>query len=583
MGIKITTNTESKEPTEYRGLTWFDTPDAKEQYNDAYSKYKQHYDGFFNQFKGGEKDNIYQEFLNLKDGVSPMDIALDHDLGLDYLKYEHELANNPQAKLDKEHFLKFNSKDKSLIPENFNMDNWISDLNDQSNDVKSYVDSLYNQKRSQRYFNHANRYAKKRGAQNWVTEMEGVTDVDYSPDYNSTNTNGKIIMGLNGEYPFDTTLAHEIAHGRNLYNKRTLDKHSDSEYYGNDYSYIKNRHKKWLEPENPRDEHDAELSEQYSDLMGLRRSMYDAGIVDGTKRRYRNRDIDRFRETELGKNNRYLEYHSNRRNIRRALNRIYQVGGILKIQNGGFTTKQQEDNKAFFEDFSERYNKLHGVDKSSAIQETLEKETPVIDPNGKGNLYYPHKDEIHLVSTNSPAHFTHEFVHKLNDSLPPRLERSQEEVDLLTEAYPLGKLQNSTKRYQKQAGKSEHFTTNTTLRRNISDKNNGVLGEDLNKVILEMPAKELGIEAGGSGYASPRDYFEFKPEVNSVESYYKAMGNETPWESLKRKEKKDWNWQYENKIGVDKIGVPNEELINKVRNALIKVAGTNNIDLSNHG
>ena len=74
--------------------------------------------------------------------------------------------------------------------------------------------------------------------------MEGVTDVDYSPDYNSTNTNGKIIMGLNGEYPFDTTLAHEIAHGRNLYNKRTLDKHSDSEYYGNDYSYIKNRHKK---------------------------------------------------------------------------------------------------------------------------------------------------------------------------------------------------------------------------------------------------------------------------------------------------------------------------------------------------
>jgi hypothetical protein len=217
----------------------------------------------------------------------------------------------------------------------------------------------------------------------------------------------------------------------------------------------------------------------------------------------------------------------------------YKKGGMLKIQNGGFTTKQQEDNKAFFKDFSERYNKLHGVDKSSAIQETLEKETPVIDPNGKGNYYSPKKDEINLVSTKSPAHFTHEFVHKLNDSLPPRLERSQEEVDLLTEAYPLGKLQNSTKKYQKYAGKSEHFTTNTTLRRNISDKNNGVLGEDLNKVILEMPAKELGIEAGGSGYASPRDYFEFKPEVNSVESYYKAMGNETPWDSLKRKEKKD--------------------------------------------
>jgi hypothetical protein len=63
--------------------------------------------------------------------------------------------------------------------------------------------------------------------------------------------------------------------------------------------------------------------------MGLRRDMYDAGIVDGTKRRYRNRDIDRFRETELGQNNRYLKYHSNRRNIRRALNRIYQVGGIM--------------------------------------------------------------------------------------------------------------------------------------------------------------------------------------------------------------------------------------------------------------
>lgn len=261
----------------------------------------------------------------------------------------------------------------------------------------------------------------------------------------------------------------------------------------------------------------------------------------------------------------------------------YKNGGIIKIQNGGFTTKQQEDNKAFFEDFSERYNKLHGVDKSSVIQETLKKETPVIDPNGRGNCYVPKKDEINLVSTNSPAHFTHEFVHKLNDSLPPRLERSQEEVDLLTEAYPLGKLQNSTERYKKYAGNIEHFTTNTTLRRNISDKNNGVLGEDLNKVILEMPAKELGIEAGGSGYASPRDYFKFKPEINSVESYYKAMGNETPWESLKRKEKKNWDWQYKNKIGVEKIGVPNEELINKVREALIKVASTNNIDLSNHG
>jgi hypothetical protein len=61
------------------------------------------------------------------------------------------------------------------------------------------------------------------------------------------------------------------------------------------------------------------------------------------------------------------------------------------------------------------------------------------------------------------------------------------------------------------------------------------------------------------------------------------MGNETPWDSLKRKEKKDWNWQYKNKIGVDQIGVPNEELINKMREALIKVASTNNIDLSNHG
>ena len=51
-------------------------------------------------------------------------------------------------------------------------------------------------------------------------------------------------MGLNGEYPFNTTLAHEIAHGRNLYNKRTVGELSDSEYYGNDYSYIRDRHKK---------------------------------------------------------------------------------------------------------------------------------------------------------------------------------------------------------------------------------------------------------------------------------------------------------------------------------------------------
>lgn len=261
----------------------------------------------------------------------------------------------------------------------------------------------------------------------------------------------------------------------------------------------------------------------------------------------------------------------------------YQPGGVID-DNEGYkpTAKEHEANINFFKDFSDRYTKMNGVDKSEEILGTLEKERPIVNPKGKGNYYNPKKDEINLIGYDE-NHFTHEFVHKLNDSEPiPRLERSQEEVDLLHAAYPLGKLQNSSRAYRKYAGNTEHFTTNTSLRRNISDANGGVTGEELDKIIREMPSEKLGVEASSTGYASPRDYFNFDSSVNSPQSYYEKMGNETPWKDLKRKEQKEWKWHYNNKIGVEKIGVPNEELINKLREALIKVAGVNDTNYDNY-
>ena len=63
--------------------------------------------------------------------------------------------------------------------------------------------------------------------------------------------------------------------------------------------------------------------------MSLRYDLYENGIVDGNERRYRNRDIKNFLNTEEGQNNRYLKQHTNINNVRKALNRVYEKGGTI--------------------------------------------------------------------------------------------------------------------------------------------------------------------------------------------------------------------------------------------------------------
>lgn len=248
---------------------------------------------------------------------------------------------------------------------------------------------------------------------------------------------------------------------------------------------------------------------------------------------------------------------------------------ILKLQNGSVLTEQQKlDNEKFFSDYAQRYNKIHNTDKTDVIMSTLKEDVPELGSD-KGNAYSPKKDKITLLGYH-PSTYSHEMSHKLNDSVPtPRLERSEEEAQLLRDAYPLGKLQNSRRWYRKYAGDTEHFATNTELRRSISDKNNNATGEELDNIIKTMDSEKLGRMAGSNGYGSRRDYFNYPEHVNSPKTFYEEMGG-TNWESLPKKERKQWKWEYDAKTGIDKIGIIDEEKVNKVREALIKVAGINN-------
>lgn len=332
MGILITKpNQKQNPPAPYNGLTWFDTDEAKNKYSDIYNKYKSHFNGFFEQYKGGDKNNIYRDYLNLKWG-DPLSVAQDHNIGTEFFSYQNQLFKNPQFQSDFEQMNKFNAKDTSLIPDSFNLDNWIGSLKNRAAETQDYVHSLYNTKRARRQIRRANRFAKRHGAPDRYLEFINTHDIDFNPNKNSTFCEGECDIGMNDDFPFEWKIAHEISHGRKLYNNHNpfSNKTNDSEYYGNNYNYIRKKHKRWLDPINPENTHDAELSESYSDLMGLRAALHNAGIVDGTQRRYRNKDIKKYLNTEMGQKDRYLQYHPKINRVRKALNRVYNIGGKLE-------------------------------------------------------------------------------------------------------------------------------------------------------------------------------------------------------------------------------------------------------------
>lgn len=322
---------------------WFDTPTGKLEYDKAFNDYKKYYNDFFNSLKGTEYNNIYEKYQNLNTPTNIQSFIAEENnykLFSKFKSYKDKLAFSfPDFVSAEKLYNRFSDRDESLIPSDFNLESYKNSINAQGDQVVDYINSLYNTSRGKRQLRKADRYAIRKGANANSLGVNNIYSIKYYPKDVDTskysrlfggNASGIIEMGTidNVNYNFRNTLAHELGHGRNLYN--TPGKESlDSPYYGFNYGYIRNRHKKWLSPTTKVNDHDVELAESYSDLMALRYDLYDNNIVDGTKRRYRNKDIKNFLNTEEGQKNRYLQQHTNINHVRKALNRVYDVGGVI--------------------------------------------------------------------------------------------------------------------------------------------------------------------------------------------------------------------------------------------------------------
>lgn len=324
------------------------------EYQQKLNTYKEYYRPFMDKLRGGEYNDLYEKWVNDQDATDPLDYIQYTDLESDFYNFQNTLRNDNNYN-ELVHNIYTPSENYKPNYTNESTQEALTDVNNGFN----YVEDIYNTKRAQRAINRANRYAKRHGAKNDVLDFNTTERITLNPnsiERSNYNPFGKNInVGYYDEHEglnHFNTVAHEAAHSRNLYNNTTFSTFEDSPYYGNDYSYIKNRHKRWLKPNNPKTPHDAELSEAYSDLMGLRADLYSNGIVDGTQRRYRNKDIKNFLKTEEGKNNRYLQYHDNINQTRKALNRVYSTGG--PIERGDYIEFDTEGDARYF---AERYKK----------------------------------------------------------------------------------------------------------------------------------------------------------------------------------------------------------------------------------
>ena len=229
----------------------------------------------------------------------------------------------------------------------------------------------------------------------------------------------------------------------------------------------------------------------------------------------------------------------------------------------------------FFEDFANRYNTFHNTDATDTILKTIKEDIPVVKTKGF-SMYNPLTDKIYL-RTQNPVTYTHELTHKLNDSFPRRIKRTEEELQILKDAYPLGGKDTHGKLYEMLISDREYFTTNTELRRRISEVDGNVLGEELNSVINSMSDEELAELAGNSGYSSHNDFYKYKDSIKTGKDLYEALiegkENEKAYEDLSDRLKAFYQHSYESGTSKNSnAGEPNSELLNKVREALIRVA-----------
>ena len=231
------------------------------------------------------------------------------------------------------------------------------------------------------------------------------------------------------------------------------------------------------------------------------------------------------------------------------------------------------------------------------------------DAQNWAGYYNPNTKRLHSksdFSTNSV--FDHELRHKITDLFP----QSRKTTRMLKRAYPLSNVAhhyfNKTKWYLtppqliQNASFSNHerYSTNTELRGKISDRWGNIVGDRLNKKILELPDDTLFDYLRESGYTGSHDYLKRISKREAKDYYkrdfygkiyddvYKDLEINDPYvilpESVKNRDifinqnmskklsksmKHDFRNQYKN--GKYKWQFDSEKL-NNVRNALIKVA-----------
>ena len=144
------------------------------------------------------------------------------------------------------------------------------------------------------------------------------------------------------KFSLPETIAHETAHSNTLFNTQGTNIKrikTESPEYKMDYIFVPKRWKKLLSPSATKiNTHDLEFAEGYSDLWGMRKSMYDMGI--GTKAsfdpgvRYNYWDLFKYKITPKGMRDRFIKqrggWWGGWKQQLSALNEIYKNGGIIK-------------------------------------------------------------------------------------------------------------------------------------------------------------------------------------------------------------------------------------------------------------